>query len=534
MRAPLTPPRLSLPRNEDAAAHVVSTQLRDRQAGLEDARLERRSVGRVDQIVVHGGHTILPHQLLGGDLGTEVPVDRTHVAMRELEPGARERVGERLGVVLEAARDRVVRGIGAQRQVAREHAGLTTAVRVRERHHVGAAAVDRTPLVPAAGAAHELPLVRIEDVEELVVPAGRVVGPRHLEAGGDGVVAVPRAVAVLPAEALLLETGCLGVVLDVGVGRGAVRLAEGVATRDERNGLLVVHRHAAEGLADVASRGQRVGVAVGALGIDVDEAHLHSRERLLELAVAGVALVVQPGGLGAPVHVGVGLPHIGATAGVAEGLEAHGLQRHVAGEDHQVGPRERLAVLLLDGPEEAPGLVEVDVVGPAVQRREALLTGAAAAAAVGRTIGARAVPGHADHEGAVVAEVGGPPVLRRREGLGDVGLDRGQIERLERRLVVEVLAERVRDRGVLRQDLEVQLIRPPHAVGVARCRVGLAAVDHRAALGLVRPRPALAVLALVDRGVDRGDRLIGVGGVLADGLNALVDGVHGFLPGADG
>ena len=62
--------------------------------------------------------------------------------------------------------------------------------------------------------------------------------------------------------------------------RGAVGLAEGVAAGDQRDGLLVVHRHPAERLADVAGRGERVGVAVGALGVDVDQAHLHGAERV--------------------------------------------------------------------------------------------------------------------------------------------------------------------------------------------------------------------------------------------------------------
>jgi hypothetical protein len=46
---------------------------------------------------------------------------------------------------------------------------------------------------------------------------------------------------------------------------GAVGLAEGVAAGDQRDGLLVVHRHAGEGLADVARRCERVGLAVRAL-----------------------------------------------------------------------------------------------------------------------------------------------------------------------------------------------------------------------------------------------------------------------------
>ena len=53
--------------------------------------------------------------------------------------------------------------------------------------------------------------------------------------------------------------------------RGTVGLAEGVAAGDEGHGLLVVHRHAGEGLADVTRRGQRIRIAVGALGVHVDQ-----------------------------------------------------------------------------------------------------------------------------------------------------------------------------------------------------------------------------------------------------------------------
>ena len=47
---------------------------------------------------------------------------------------------------------------------------------------------------------------------------------------------------------------------------GAVALAEGVSAGDERDGLLVVHRHARERLADVPAGGDRIRLAVRALG----------------------------------------------------------------------------------------------------------------------------------------------------------------------------------------------------------------------------------------------------------------------------
>ena len=185
----------------------------------------------------------------------------------------------------------------------------------------------------------------------------------------------------------------------------------------------------------------------------------------IQLAVAAEALVdAQPGDLGAPVHVLVRLPHVLAAAAEAEGPEAHRLQRDVAGEDQQVGPGDLLAVLLLDRPQQAARLVDVDVVGPAVERREALLAATAAAAAVVDAVGAGGVPGHADELRAVVAEVGRPPVLRVGHQLDQVLLQRLVVEALEFLRVVEVLAHRVGLRGMLVQQIQPQLVRPPVAV----------------------------------------------------------------------
>ena len=262
-------------------------------------------------------------------------------------------------------------------------------------------------------------------------------------------------------------------------------LAERVAAGDQRHRLLVVHRHAREGLANVARRRQRIGIAVGPFGIDVDQAHLHGAQRALELAIAAVALVGQPLALGAPVDVLLGLPGVGATAAEAEGLEAHGFQRDVAGEDQQVGPGDLRAVLLLDRPEQPARLVEVDVVGPGIQRGEALLAAAGAAAAVTDAIGAGAVPGHADEERAVMAEVGRPPVLRIGHQGAQVGDHGIEVEALERLGVVERRAHRVGERGMLVQDLQVELVGPPVTV-----RMALGCTAERA-LALGRHRPSL-------------------------------------------
>ena len=136
-----------------------------------------------------------------------------------------------------------------------------------------------------AGDLGELPLEAEEVLEEAVAPAGRGVGPRHLETAGDGVAALARAVAAVPAQTLRLDRGALGLGADVVAGRRAVGLAERVAACDQGDGLLVVHGHPAERLADVVGREQRVGIAARTLGVDVDQPHLDGAERTGQLRV---------------------------------------------------------------------------------------------------------------------------------------------------------------------------------------------------------------------------------------------------------
>ena len=162
-------------------------------------------------------------------------------------------------------------------------------------------------------------------------------------------------------------------------------------------------------------------------------------------------------------------------------LNPHGFQCAVAGQDHEVGPGNLPAILPLDRPEQHPRFVEIAVVGPAVERREALGAGAPAAAAVADPVGAGAVPCHPDEERPVMAVVGRPPVLRRGHQLEDVLLDRVEVEALERLGVVEVPAHRVRQGGMLVQHVELQLVGPPVPVrGAAAGGVSASPVHDRA------------------------------------------------------
>ncbi|MNZ63419.1 hypothetical protein D3C78_815650 [compost metagenome] len=277
------------------------------------------------------------------------------------------------------------------------------------------------------------------------------------------------------------------------VGRpGAVGLAEGVATGDQRHGFLIVHRHAAEGFADVLGRGDRVRFAFRAFRVHIDQAHLHRGEGVFQIAaIVGTAVLVsarlghqghiagflrrfvffsvtrvtaQPFAFRTPVNVFVRFPDIRASTGKTKRLEAHGFQGDVAGEDDQVGPGDLVAVLLLDRPEQPAGLVEADVVRPAVERCKALLAGTGAAPAVTGAIGACGVPGHADKERSIVTEVRRPPVLGIGHQRSQVFFQRLEVQALEGFGVVEVAPQRVRLGRVLTQDLQIQLVRPPVAV----------------------------------------------------------------------
>src|SRR2546425_4573626 len=114
--------------------------------------------------------------------------------------------------------------------------------------------------------------------------------------------------------------------------------SKGVTTGDERNRLFVIHRHASKRLADVPGRRDRIRIAVRALRVDVDQPHLNGGERSFEIADAGVALVSQPLVLRAPVDSLFRFPDVRTPAAETEGLETHRFQRHVAREDHEVGP----------------------------------------------------------------------------------------------------------------------------------------------------------------------------------------------------
>ena len=132
------------------------------------------------------------------------------------------------------------------------------------------------PLPCAAFAFDQFPIVAKEILKVAVRPLGGGGSPGAFQAAGDGVFAVSFTQLVFPAQALLLD-GCafwFGAYQIFGVG-GAVRFAEGVSASDEGNGFFIVHGHTLESFADVYGGSEWVGLAIGALGIHIDEPHLY-------------------------------------------------------------------------------------------------------------------------------------------------------------------------------------------------------------------------------------------------------------------
>src|SRR5208283_2746762 len=163
----------------------------------------------------------------------------------------------------------------------------------------------------------QFPFVAEQVLEEVVAPLCWRGGPGDLQAAGYCIAAFTCAEAALPTEALRLDSRRFGLRPHIGRGAGAVGFAEGVTTGDERNRLFVVHGHASESLADIPGRRDRIRVAVRAFRIDVDQPHLHGSERIFEVPVAGVAVVIQPLVLRTPVDRFFRLPDIFTTASEA-------------------------------------------------------------------------------------------------------------------------------------------------------------------------------------------------------------------------
>ncbi len=139
----------------------------------------------------------------------------------------------------------------------------------------------------------------------------------------------------------------------------------------------------------------------------------------------------------------------------------------------------------MTGQSKSACLVQAHIVRPAVEGRQALVAGPRAAAAIAHAVGAGAVPGHADEEPPVVAPIGRPPILRIGHQRIEILLHSIEVEFLEFFCVVESFTHRIGLGGVLVQNIQVQLVRPPVPVRSASAGHGYGSFARYRTLFLV-------------------------------------------------
>src|ERR1700676_2147310 len=168
-------------------------------------------------------------------------------------------------MVEEALGDRRIVRVHLQGQVRREHErGVLLRRIVGVWNGPRASPVLGSPLVRTGGALRELPLKAEQVFQVVVAPLHWGSGPCALQPAGDGVGSVAVAKAVLPAEALLLDARSLWFGADIlaRIG-GAMGFSERVPAGNQRNRLLVIHRHTGERLPDIPRRGDRIRLSIG-------------------------------------------------------------------------------------------------------------------------------------------------------------------------------------------------------------------------------------------------------------------------------
>ena len=291
MRAPLAPPRLSQPRKVEAEAQAVVTSCGDGQAGVEDLRLQRGDVGASTSGLVVARAPGPARSASPPAPPGRGSADRAHVAVGQLEPGAGEGVGELLGV-LEEARARSARRPGRPAAPGRWSSIVGGAALAVERvgHGVRAGAVLRASTGGRRRGSWSAPTRSRRGSRRSCCPVRRRGGPDDLEAAGDRVAALAGAVA---------RSSSPGPAPRAGRPRARGRRCSGSAAPWVLPKVWPPAISATVSSSFIAIRakvsrmsradGERVGIAVGAFRVDVDQAHLHGGERVLELAVAGVA-----------------------------------------------------------------------------------------------------------------------------------------------------------------------------------------------------------------------------------------------------
>lgn len=139
---------------------VVNTQ-------VEDGLLELGDVVLADDLALRVRNWVLPEEHLLGDLRAQPAATGTHVTVQKLEPSAGESIVQLFGVLEEAARNLVVGGVKAERQVGGQHGRLVLLILVVGVGNDQVVSLG-LPLVGTSRALDLLPLVLVHVFEVLV------------------------------------------------------------------------------------------------------------------------------------------------------------------------------------------------------------------------------------------------------------------------------------------------------------------------------------------------------------------------------
>ncbi len=224
-------------------------------------------------------------------------------------------------------------------------------------------------------------------------------------------------------------------------------------------------------------------MAINPFRIDVNQPHHHRRQRIFQIPHTGVtaafgAAWCQPLFLRAPVGVFFWMPNIFPAKTKPKNLQTRSLVGNGTGINQQVGPAQGIAIFFLDRPQQPASFIQIDVIGPRVQGRKTLVTGATATAAIGDTVGTSCVPRHAHHQAHIVTPVGRPPRLAIGHQGVQIFFQGGNIELFQLFSIIERGPHGIGLGVVLVQDVQIERLGPP--IGIGHSALGRRPVHNRA------------------------------------------------------
>src|SRR3989339_1071985 len=180
------------------------------------------------------------------------------------------------------------------------------------------------PLIGTGRTLCKLPLKIVEIVKEIETPFRRSLCPDYLKAACDCVSSLACPKCVVPSKTLRLQSCYFGLcAYMVGTCR-TVGFTKCVTSGNKCYCFIVVHRHSGKCIANILSCSKRIGNAVRPFGINVNQAHLNSCQRVCDLLLVKLPLIIcQPLCLRAPVNILVSLPNILTPSCESECLETH-------------------------------------------------------------------------------------------------------------------------------------------------------------------------------------------------------------------